>query len=64
MISFIKKYWLYPLGAVIGGVAGYIYWINWACETGCPITASPTRTIIYFAIMGTLLFSIFTKKTS
>lgn len=62
MMTFIKRYWLYPLGAIVGGIAGYIYWINWACDTGCPITASPTRTILYFAAMGTLLFSIFTKK--
>lgn len=64
IIELIKKYWLYPLGAVVGGILGYVYWINWACDSGCLITASPTRTVIYFAVMGALLFSIFAKKTN
>lgn len=58
----ISKYWLYIVGAIVGGIGGYIYWLNWACQTGCPLTATPTRTVLYGAVMGALLFSLFTKK--
>lgn len=61
-MEFVKKYWLYPLGGVIGGVAGYIYWLNWACDSGCPLTATPARTVIYGVILGALIFSLFSKK--
>lgn len=60
--AFFKKYWLYPLGGIVGGVLGYVYWLNWACDTGCPLTATPTRTIIYGVIMGALIFSMFVKN--
>lgn len=59
---FISRYWLYAVGGIVGGVLGYVYWLNWACDTGCPLTATPTRTILYGAVLGGLVFSIFTKK--
>lgn len=61
---FIAKYWLYALGAVVGAVLGYIYWVNWACDAGCPLTETPTRTVLYGAVVGALFFSIFTKKVN
>lgn len=55
--------WVYPLGALVGGLAGYLYWVYVGCETGtCPITASPTRTTLYWALMGALIFSLFKNK--
>lgn len=57
---FFKNNWQYPVGGLVGGVAGYLYWIYVGCETGtCPITASPTRTVLYGALMGALAFSLF-----
>lgn len=61
---FFSKYWLHGLGVVIGGIVGYIYWCNWGCEGGCPITASPIRTTLYGAVLGGLLFSLFARKKS
>lgn len=58
----IAKYGLYALGALVGAVLGYVYWINWACDTGCPLTETPIRTVLYGAVVGALFFSIFTKK--
>lgn len=57
---FLKNNWFYLIGAFIGGLAGYLYWIYVGCETGtCPITASPIRTTLYGALMGALAFSLF-----
>ena len=60
--QFLSKYWLYALGALVGTGAGYVYWLNWACDTGCPLTATPMRTVVYGAVLGMLIFSIFAKK--
>ncbi|MDU1891358.1 MAG: hypothetical protein E6767_11780 [Dysgonomonas sp.] len=62
MIKRIKKNWLYLLGAIIGGTGGYLYWFYIGCSSGtCPITASPTMSIIWGTIMGALIFGFFTK---
>ena len=62
VIDILKQNWLYLLGAVLGGVGGYLYWYYIGCTTGtCPITASPTMSIIWGAIMGSLIFGIFKK---
>lgn len=46
----------YIAGPVIGGVLGFLYYRIVGCKTGsCPITSSPTRSIIYGAVMGLLL---------
>ena len=59
----IKRFWLYPAGAIIGGVGGYLYWYYVGCVSGtCPITSSPTLSIVWGAVMGGLLFSLFLKK--
>ena len=44
-------------GAVIGAVAGWLYWRYIGCASGsCPITARPLSSTIYGALMGALLF--------
>ena len=54
----IKKYWYYPGGAIIGGIAGYLYWRNVGCASGaCPITSSPVMSAIWGALVGGLLLS-------
>jgi hypothetical protein len=53
------KKWLIPsIGAVIGGLLGYLYWKNVGCESGtCAITSSPVNSSLYGMLMGGLLFS-------
>jgi hypothetical protein len=53
----VKKMILrYITGPIIGGVLGFLYYKIVGCKTGsCPITSSPTRSIIYGAVMGLIL---------
>lgn len=55
---------LVPLiGVFAGGVAGYLYYYFIGCSTGsCAITSRPLSSIIYGAIMGYLVVSVFEKK--
>ena len=55
---------LYFIGALLGILAGYFYWKFEGCEGTCAITSDPTRTMLYFGAMGTLLFGMFKKDTS
>lgn len=44
-----------------GAAAGLLYYQFFACRTGCPITSSPIRTMLYTALIGWLIH-IITKK--
>ncbi|MGC9151699.1 MAG: hypothetical protein ACP5F6_08070 [Microbacter sp.] len=62
--QWLKKFWknnyLNLIGIVLGGIAGYIYWLKVGCTSGhCPITGSPVNSTIYGAILGWLFFSMF-----
>lgn len=60
IIRLLKKNWLYLIGAVAGGIGGYLYWYHIGCTSGtCPITASPTMSMIWGAAMGSLIFGLF-----
>ncbi|MEG1793412.1 MAG: DUF6132 family protein [Rikenellaceae bacterium] len=60
---FVKQNLLYIIGAILGAVAGYLYYAFIGCSSGsCPITSSPTISVIWGAVMGALILSIF-KKT-
>lgn len=51
------------IGAVVGAIAGYLYWFYIGCLTGtCAITSNPWRSTIYFAVLGVLIFGLFKKK--
>lgn len=51
------------MGAAVGAVAGFLYWNYVGCLTNtCAITSDPTRSTLYFALMGGLLFSSFKNK--
>lgn len=46
------------MGVLIGGLAGYGWYRLVGCKTGtCPITANPTVSTLYGALMG-LLFAL------
>ena len=63
MIKFIKNNILYLIGGIIGALGGYIYYIYIGCDSGsCSITSSPTMSVIWGALMGGLLLSIFKKE--
>lgn len=64
IISIFRRNWTYFVGAIAGGITGYLYWHFIGCESGtCPITASPLRSILWGAVIGSLLFSLFKKDT-
>jgi hypothetical protein len=61
--NWIKKNILYFIGSIIGGIGGYVYWYFIGCDSGgCPITASPINSVIWGAMMGSLLLSMFKKE--
>ena len=60
----LKNNWLYIIGALIGAVGGYFYWVKIGCLSGaCPLTSSPLLSILWGTVIGILLFSMFKKKT-
>lgn len=50
---------IYPVFFTLGGlILGYIYFQKFACNTGCPITSSPFRTMVYMGFVGWLIGSL------
>lgn len=63
MKKWLKSNRLYILGALLGAVAGYLYWQQVGCASGtCRITSKPVNSTLYGALMGTLLLGIFKKE--
>lgn len=55
-MTLIKNYWTYILGAAVGALGGYLYWMYIGCSTGtCPITSSATLSTIYGTVLGSLI---------
>jgi uncharacterized protein YcfJ len=54
---------LYIAGALIGAIAGFLYWQQIGCASGtCMITSKPINSSVYGAAMGALLLGIFKKE--
>lgn len=52
------------IGAVIGAIAGYLYYKYVGCASGtCRITSKPLNSTLYFALVGGLLFNMFVKDS-
>lgn len=65
MKNFFLKHWLKIAGITVGAIGGYLYYYYVGCLSGtCPITSNPYRMIIYGAIIGYLLFDMFSPKNS
>jgi hypothetical protein len=63
MLNWINHNKLLIGGILIGAAAGFFYWQQIGCTSGsCPITSKWHNSMVYGAIMGGLLFSIFEKK--
>jgi LytS/YehU family sensor histidine kinase len=54
----------FPLvGALVGGVIGYLYYYFVGCAKGtCMITSSPKNSTIYGVVMGFLLVDLFVNR--
>jgi len=60
MINFVNQYKIYAIGALLGAVAGYLYWQYVGCENGtCAITSKPLNSTLYGSLMGTLFLGMF-----
>jgi len=63
MKNWMQRNKLYLIGALVGAIAGFLYWKYVGCLTGtCAITSNPIRSTIYGAVMGSLVLSIFNKS--
>ena len=63
MKRWVGYYKLYMIGAVVGGIAGFLYWKYVGCVTGtCAITSNPLNSTLYFAFFGSVLFGFFKKE--
>lgn len=48
-----KRGWPYILGAVLGGIIGYLYWYYIGCVGGaCPLKATPMPSIVLGVAVG------------
>jgi hypothetical protein len=51
-------------GIITGAIGGYLYYYYIGCASGqCRITSNPVNSTIYGAVMGGLLFNIFTGSS-
>lgn len=63
MKKWVNKNKLYLIGALVGAVAGFIYWRQVGCVSGtCMITSKPVNSTLYGAIMGALVLGMFKKE--
>jgi uncharacterized membrane protein YdjX (TVP38/TMEM64 family) len=63
MKKWFKKYQLFVIGSLVGGLAGYLYYAFIGCSTGtCRITSSPINSTLYFATVGAFLMGTFKKE--
>ena len=64
-MSYLTKNKFVIIGAILGGVGGYLYYHFIGCSSGtCAIISKPLNSSLYGAIVGGLLFSyIPTDKT-
>lgn len=54
---------MYFIGAIPGAVAGYFYWKYVGCLSGsCAITSNPVQSVLYFALIGAMVFGMFKKE--
>lgn len=63
MFNFLRKHILIISGAIVGSIAGYMYYKFVGCSSGtCMITSKPLNSTVYGAFMFALIFSLFKKE--
>ncbi len=63
MVGKLKRFWLTGLGVLGGMLGGWLYHVYAGCDGGtCPIISSPVLSVLWGAVMGGLLFSMFQKE--
>ena len=51
------------IGAVVGAIGGYIYYIEVGCTSGsCAITSNPYMSMLWGAALGYLIFDLFKRR--
>lgn len=59
----LKFNFLPVIGAVVGALGGYIYYIQVGCNSGsCAITSNPYLSMLWGAAIGYLVFDLFKKR--
>ena len=59
-----KTLFITVIGAIIGGITGYLYYKYVGCASStCRIISKPLNSTLYFALVGGLLFNMFVKNT-
>lgn len=63
MKNWFKRNAAYCIGALLGGLAGYVYYLKIGCVSGtCMISSRPLNSSLYGALMGALIGGMFIKK--
>ncbi len=61
IMRWIKNNRFVFLGALLGAIAGFLYWKFIGCSSGtCAITSKPLNSTLYGALLGGTLISAFT----
>lgn len=59
MKKWLLKNKLIIIGAILGAIAGYLYYYFVGCASGtCGITSSPVNSTLYFAVLGGLIVNL------
>ena len=65
MKQFLIKHWNKIAGVFAGALGGYLYYYYVGCVSGtCPITSNPYRMMLYGALIGYLVFDLFSDRSS
>lgn len=61
----ISRYRFVIVGAILGAVAGYLYYFFIGCNTGsCAITSHPVNSTLYGAVIGALFVNMFRAESA
>ena len=64
MKTWYQKNYLPIIGIFVGAITGYFYWKEVGCASGtCMISSKPLNSLLYFAVLGFLVFSMFKKDS-
>jgi len=59
----VKFNFLPVIGAVLGAIGGYTYYIQVGCNSGsCAITSNPYLSMLWGAALGYLVFDMFKRR--